>query len=285
MNDRHNALFLCQCECGGQKIATGSGLRNGTIKSCGCLRKEKNIQNITGYNQSGTNITHGKTKTRLYTIWRAMKRRCYQKNATNYYRYGGRGIEVCDEWRNSFQEFYDWSQANGYDDTLTIDRIDNDKGYSPDNCRWTTQTEQVKNRSVTIMYTHNGETKPLIDWANEYNVPEHLAYKRYQMGLKHESIFREYYGLPDDIAGNQMGVYICYDPSVRIIRNRIKCVHCGVIIESKNMYGEKWCPCRSVVIDGGTSVLKRSFLNSMSDYIELAETKAIEENDTTAGVG
>ena len=183
MNDRHNALFLCQCECGGQKIATGSGLRDGTIKSCGCLRKEKNIQNITGYNQSGANITHGKTKTRLYTIWRAMKRRCYQKNATNYYRYGGRGIEVCDEWRNSFQEFYDWSQANGYNDTLTIDRIDNDKGYSPDNCRWTTQMEQVKNYFLKN-YVENGYVMhSLPDACKEWKIHLYIHRQKYPREL------------------------------------------------------------------------------------------------------
>ena len=97
---------------------------------------------------------HGKTNTRLFNVWRGMKRRCHSTSDKNYDIYGGRGIAVCDEWRNNFQAFYDWAMANGYDENAptgqcTIDRVDNDKGYSPDNCRWVDMKVQNNNKHKT----------------------------------------------------------------------------------------------------------------------------------------
>ena len=102
--------------------------------------------------QSKTQHYPRKKKSRLYCVWIDMKKRCYNPIAHNYHRYGGRGITICDEWRNDFQSFYDWAMANGYDENAprgqcTIDRIDNDKGYNPDNCRWVDTATQNKNKS------------------------------------------------------------------------------------------------------------------------------------------
>ena len=131
------AAWLCRCDCGNEKIISGNELRKGKAKSCGCLRKEVATK---------TFIKHGKTNTLLYEVWKSMKARCNNLNNKRYSSYGGRGITVCDEWRESFQAFYDWAMINGYREGLSIDRIDNDGNYEPSNCRWATASEQQKNK-------------------------------------------------------------------------------------------------------------------------------------------
>lgn len=142
--DRHGlATWLCLCDCGNQHICRGRVLRLGTTVSCGCLNQELRAKR---------SRKHGKRRSRLYGVWTSMKIRCYNPRNNRYKYYGGRGITVCDEWLHDFQAFYDWSMANGYDENAprgkcTIDRIDNDKGYSPDNCRWVDMKVQSSNKS------------------------------------------------------------------------------------------------------------------------------------------
>lgn len=112
-----------------------------------------------------------------------MKQRCYNENNTRYKHYGGRGIAVCDEWRNNFQAFYDWSMANGYKDTLTIDRIDVNGNYEPNNCRWITNKEQQRNRRDNKLYTINNVTKCLSEWCEIYNINYSTAHYRLLKGL------------------------------------------------------------------------------------------------------
>lgn len=145
------ATWKCKCDCGSICVIEGAKMRTGNTKSCGCLNRDSSRDRRT---------THGKSQTRLYAIWEAMKQRCFDMSNKNYSRYGGRGITVCEEWRNDFQAFYDWAMASGYDqgakrNECTIDRIDNDKGYSPDNCRWVDMITQRNNRFDSRKVTKN----------------------------------------------------------------------------------------------------------------------------------
>lgn len=132
--------FRCVCDCGNITEVNRDCLVGGNTKSCGCMAK-KNIRKAIE-----KETIHGKTNTRLYRIWSHMKDRCYRPGNNRYQYYGGRGIDVCEEWKNNFTTFYDWAMANGYKENLSIDRIDNDKGYSPENCRWADAITQSRNR-------------------------------------------------------------------------------------------------------------------------------------------
>ena len=155
----------CLCDCGNTHVASTASLRTGRVKSCGCLNAE-------------CHRTHGESRcnsgkpTRLYKIWDSMLYRCNSDNAKSARSYKNRGITVCDEWRNSYEAFRDWSLANGYEDHLSIDRIDNDKGYAPQNCRWITMDEQQRNKRNTHYITYKNETKPLVEWAELFHLDQ-----------------------------------------------------------------------------------------------------------------
>lgn len=126
--------------------------------------------------------THGQSHTRLYKIWMGIKLRCCNKNHNTYKNYGAKGITICDEWIHDFSAFYDWSYKNGYNDGLTIDRIDNSKGYSPDNCRWATYPEQALNKSTNKHLTINGQTKTIKEWSDIYGIAQNAVYRRLDAG-------------------------------------------------------------------------------------------------------
>ena len=129
--------WLCRCTCGETKTIRAGDLLSERTKSCGCLNKEL---------PQARRVTHRQSYSRLYRIWQGMKRRCTNEKVVDYKYYGGRGIDVCDEWFSNFALFSNWAKANGYNEELTIDRKNNDKGYSPDNCRWATMKEQSNNK-------------------------------------------------------------------------------------------------------------------------------------------
>lgn len=150
-NIKGKTKWFCVCDCGNLKEVTLSDLKKGNTQSCGCLYKDIHTK-------------HKKCDTRLYCIFGAVKSRCYNKNNKRYKDYGGRGIAVCDEWKDDFMSFYNWAILNGYNDTLTIDRIDVNGNYEPSNCRWVTPKQQARNRRSNRNYTINGETHCLKEW-------------------------------------------------------------------------------------------------------------------------
>jgi hypothetical protein len=185
-----NAMWECICDCGNRTICKGNDLRIGHTQSCGCLKKEKasEIGKILGKSV----VTHGMTNSRLYSAWHSMKVRCTNPNTQNYKNYGGRGIAVCDEWLDSFESFRDWAMANGYRDDLTIDRINNDGPYSPENCRWVTKKEQGSNRRSNHFITHNGETHTLKQWAEKKGISrETLNSRLFSLGWSVERALSE----------------------------------------------------------------------------------------------
>lgn len=164
---RKEKQYKCKCACGNITYVTGYNLRSGQTKSCGCLSKLNHYK------------THGKSNTRLYRIYNNMKERCYNKNVSQYRDWGGRGITICDEWLNDFMSFYDWAYENGYDDNLSIDRIDNNKSYSPDNCRWVDVKTQNNNKRSNVYLTFKGKTQSLQKWADDLGIPKSRLQNRY----------------------------------------------------------------------------------------------------------
>lgn len=147
-----NVCWIFKCDCGKTKIADANSVKNGLIKSCGCLFK-----------------THGMTKTRLYKIWINMKQRCNNPNSTKYKCWGGKGVKVCNEWLD-FNNFKKWAYENNYNDSLTIDRIDVNGDYAPENCRWATYKEQANNKTDNHFLTMNNETHTIAEWIEILNI-------------------------------------------------------------------------------------------------------------------
>ena len=181
-NGPAGSRWLCKCDCGGETTAYGSDLRSGHSSSCGCLRKERILNSIT---------KHGCRHTTLYHRWLDMKNRCYNPKASRYERYGGRGITVCNGWRNSFEAFRDWALANGYSDDLSIDRTDPNGNYCPENCRWVSMKVQAKNKSNTITVQHNGNLVTLPELAELTGIGYATLLWRYKKGYTGEQLIQE----------------------------------------------------------------------------------------------
>ena len=176
-------VWECLCDCG--NITTGSTgqLNQGKKQSCGCLARESSAKRAT---------KHGLVKTRVYRIYRHILDRCLNTNHVHYKNYGGRGITICQLWLDDFVNFYNWAIANGYQDGLSIDRIDVNGNYEPDNCRWSSNVEQSNNTRTNKYVTYNNETHTLADWARIIGINPKRIYGK----LKHhkiEELIEDYY--------------------------------------------------------------------------------------------
>ena len=160
LNNR--AYYHCKCECGGEITTRSDSLTSGKTRSCGCLVEK---------NSFVSNLKHNSSYTRLYNIYHKMKGRCYNENDDRYHRYGGRGITICEEWLEDYKAFESWSLENGYSDELSIDRIDNDGNYEPDNCRWATNIEQMNNTSRNFKVESDGVIMTLTEYCRVNELP------------------------------------------------------------------------------------------------------------------
>lgn len=165
-------FWLCRCLCGTIKAINGNTLSRGTTTSCGCWRDEQ---------LSRRRRTHQRSKTPVYHVWQGMINRCYNPNVKNFFRYGGRGIVVCDRWRHSFENFLA-DMGEKPSKTHSIERKNNDLGYSPENCKWATAQEQAINRRSCVNLAFHNKTQTVSRWATELGLPSRLIRRRLKLG-------------------------------------------------------------------------------------------------------
>src|SRR4030065_2070716 len=173
----------CKCDCGARLTVPSGRVLNGHTKSCGCLKKEQSAKNI-----RAVNTTHGQKHTRLYRTWQNMLERCRRPTHKSFAQYGGRGISVCKQWMR-FEPFYKWAMANGYSDTLTIDRENGKKGNSPSNCRWATTKEQATNKKTNRRVLCDGKNLTISEWRGITKIPSFTIIDRLNRGWsKHRAL-------------------------------------------------------------------------------------------------
>ena len=162
-NNHRKSLWECKCDCGNPKtiIVQGSNLKSGNTTSCGCVQKQTFLNYVTKHNEKNT---------KLYGVWCSMKSRCNNPHNKSYHNYGGRGINICKDWE-SYINFSSWSKNNGYQEGLTIDRIDVNGDYSPENCRWVNNKTQANNTRCNKYFTYNNETLTIAQWEDKTGLP------------------------------------------------------------------------------------------------------------------
>lgn len=177
----HCVMWNCTCDCGKVVNVRAKSLTGGVTKSCGCLAKKQLSE------RAGKHHGYG---TRLYHVWNSLRQRCNNPNNRAYANYGGRGIHICEEW-DDFATFREWAYSSGYDETAekgkcTLDRIDVNVGYNPNNCRWVSLSEQNKNKTTTPYYTLNGVTHNLKEWSVITGIKYETLWRRYKAGWSAE---------------------------------------------------------------------------------------------------
>lgn len=169
--------WLCRCDCGSEIVVWGNNLRRGTSQSCGCKATER---------ISKQNVTHRRSGTRTHMAWKNMRARCRNTKRPDYERYGGRGITFCERWER-FENFL--ADMGEMPEGMSLDRIDNDKGYEPANCRWATATQQGRNQRKSLIITFQGRTMHLQDWSQELELPYNVLRERLRNGWTIERAF------------------------------------------------------------------------------------------------
>lgn len=168
-NGKHEVMWECLCDCGNTKIVSRNSLRSSAIRSCGCLRKE---------NTKNMRTKHGLRNTQIYKTWANIKTRCYNPNKDTFNYYGGRNVEMCQDWKEDFINFYNWSMEHGYKEGLTIDRINPNGNYEPSNCRWVTMKEQQNNKLNNHYIMYEGQKHTLMEWSEILNINYRTLHKR-----------------------------------------------------------------------------------------------------------
>ena len=176
----HRIFYLCKCDCGNIVSVNRDGLLRGSTKSCGCYAKEK---------AKIANTKHNLTHHRLYNIFHHVRARCLKPNCKTYPQYGGRGIKICEEWKNDFMNFYSWAMSNGYKDNLTLDRIDVNGNYDPNNCRWADMKTQTNNKTNNFLITIFNRTQTLTEWCEEKGLSYEKISARISQGWSIEDAF------------------------------------------------------------------------------------------------
>lgn len=161
-------FWNCKCLCGNKAFVAGNKLKSGWTQSCGCLQKER---------AGKAAHKHGLRKSRFYGIWKGMLKRCYDPRDTNYHNYGGRGITVCEDWKNSIEFFDNWCNNSEYSEGLTLDRIEVNGNYEPDNCQWATMREQANNKQNTVYVYVNGVQHTVSDIHRLYGMSKTCVHK------------------------------------------------------------------------------------------------------------
>ncbi|MEI5909421.1 hypothetical protein WAK64_20545 [Bacillus spongiae] len=178
--------WLCRCDCGKEKEVSQNNLKRGKSSSCGCFRKEK-LRELKS--------VHNCQPEKLYGVWLSMKRRCDLKSSPSYINYGARGIRVVDEWKSDYAVFRDWAFSNGYEEGLSIDRINNDGNYSPDNCRWVDRRTQNLNKRTNRNITIDGVTRTVTEWSEQSGINRKTIQSRINYGWKDEELLTETEGI------------------------------------------------------------------------------------------
>lgn len=181
---RHRARVICRCDCGAIVNVFFSNIKAGYVKSCGCLARD-----LAREHTIERNTTHGGTGTRLFRIWTGLRQRCRNPRSRVYKDYGGRGIRICPEWSN-FESFRDWAIENGYRDDLTLDRVDNDGPYSPENCQWTTTAEQNLNKRNNVLVEYDGQLIPIAEASRLSGVSRQTISDRRRRGITGPDLYR-----------------------------------------------------------------------------------------------
>lgn len=173
-SSQSNVKWLCKCDCGNEVSVNSSYLITKHTSSCGCFKKECSTNRFT---------THGQTGTHLYKIWASMIQRCHDRKSKSFKSYGEKGVSVCNEWRE-FEGFYSWAINNGYKETLSIDRIDCEGNYSPNNCQWIPLSLNREKHRDSIMLNYQGEERPLKTWCDKLNLPTQTVRRYYRKNGK-----------------------------------------------------------------------------------------------------